>query len=51
MSTPSPPYHIRRDVLDALDPMRKMAALSAIKRGAWVLDEGREVMHAQKAHA
>ncbi len=36
---PTPGYKIRRDVLEALDPLRKMAALSAIKRGYWLLVE------------
>lgn len=32
-----PVFSIRRDVLEALDPLRKMAALSAINRGHWLL--------------
>ena len=35
----TPAFRIRRDVLEALDPLRKMAALSAIQRGYWLLVE------------
>jgi hypothetical protein len=41
--SPGPVYRIRKDVLNALDPMRKMAALSAINRGAWLLVENGEI--------
>lgn len=36
----TPVFCIRRDVLEALSPLHKMAALSAIQRGHWSLDEG-----------
>lgn len=39
---PTPAFRIRRDVLEQLDPLRKMAALSAIKRGHWILEEGQQ---------
>jgi hypothetical protein len=38
-SSAKPAFRIRRDVLEALDPLRKMAALSAINRGYWLLVE------------
>lgn len=36
-TSPAPAFRIRRDVLEALDPLRRMAAYSAIQRGAWLL--------------
>ncbi|AGB02422.1 hypothetical protein [Methanoregula formicica] len=38
----TPAFRIRRDVLEQLDPLRKMAALSAIKRGHWLLVESND---------
>jgi hypothetical protein len=40
MANQHTPFRIRRDVLEVLDPLRKVAAMSAIKRGAWVVVEG-----------
>ena len=36
---PIPHYRIRREILEHMDPMRRMVAKSLIVRGEWILVE------------